>query len=179
MKLGMPEDSLPVQEIFERFFATESTSVRVRAAEPCARPRGTTVEVRSLFFNVPARRKFLKSRETELRRALEVVQGYALARPDVRFLVRHEDRALLDALPTPGGAAGALERIGQVFGQPFADRLAEIPPPAEVREGESLAGFVGTPDTARGHRQLVFVNRRLVRDRLVLGTFYRAVREEW
>jgi DNA mismatch repair protein MutL len=67
---------------------------RVLGAEPSARPRGTAIEVRSLFFNVPARRKFLKSQETELRRCLEVVQGYALARPDVRLLLLHEGRAL-------------------------------------------------------------------------------------
>ncbi len=75
---------------------------RVRVAEPFSRPVGTTIDVRSLFFNVPARRKFLKSPQTELRRAMEVVQGYALARPDVRFQVVHEGRELLDALPAPG-----------------------------------------------------------------------------
>jgi DNA mismatch repair protein MutL len=158
---------------------------RIRAAEPHARPRGTTIDVRSLFFNVPARRKFLKAKETELRRALEVVQGYALARPDVRFEVVHEGRTLLDALATPGAERGARERIAQIFGAAFAAALAEIPPleeaPAEAKaeSGESLGGFIGHPQTARGHRQFVFVNRRLLRDRMVLGTFYRAVREEW
>jgi DNA mismatch repair protein MutL len=161
---------------------------RIRVAEPHARPRGTTIDVRSLFFNVPARRKFLKARETELRRALEVVQGYALARPDVRFEVVHEGRTLLDALATPGTERGARERIAQIFGAAFAAALAEIPAleeaPAEIgalgtSTVESLGGFIGHPQTARGHRQFVFVNRRLLRDRMVLGTFYRAVREEW
>ena len=87
-------------------------------------PQGTTVEVRDLFFNVPARRKFLKSPQTELRRCLEVVQGYALARPDIRFQVSHEGRELLDALPAPGTAAGSRERIGQIFGATFASQLA-------------------------------------------------------
>lgn len=192
---------------------------RVRAAEPCTRPRGTTLEVRSLFFNVPARRKFLKSQETELRRALEVVQGYALARPDVRFRLVHEDKTLLDALPALGAgqgpgapnqtagpsagqgpgafqlipgasnqiaeqttdqttAEGARERIGQIFGRDFAARLAAIPQ-AAGRDGESIGGFVGAPETARSRRQFVFVNRRLVRDRAVLAAFHRAVREEW
>jgi DNA mismatch repair protein MutL len=155
---------------------------RIRVAEPHARPRGTTIEVRSLFFNVPARRKFLKARETELRRALEVVQGYALARPDVRFSVVHEGRTLLDALANSGQErgqeSGARERIAQIFGATFASALAEIPP-GESTGGESIGGFLGSPQTARGHRQFVFVNRRLLRDRMVLGTFYRAVREEW
>ncbi|HYU35824.1 MAG TPA: DNA mismatch repair endonuclease MutL [Thermoanaerobaculia bacterium] len=153
---------------------------RVRIVEPHGRPRGTTLDIRSLFFNVPARRKFLKSPQTELRRCLEVVQGYALARPDVRFLVLHEGRILLDVLPA--GAAGPLERIGQVFGSELAGHLVEIPADRlleAVRDGERISGFVGDPETARGRRQLVFVNRRLLRDRAVLAAFYRAVREEW
>ena len=153
---------------------------RVRVAEPFARPRGTTLDVRSLFFNVPARRKFLKTPETELRRCLEVVQGYALARPDVRFQVFHEDRELLDALPAAGDI-GPRERIGQIFGPELAKQLVEIPEsPADTgREEEAVWGFVGTPRTSRGRRQFVYVNRRLIRDRAVLATFYRAVRDEW
>jgi DNA mismatch repair protein MutL len=151
---------------------------RVRVAEPFARPRGTTIDVRSLFFNVPARRKFLKAPQTELRRCVEVVQGYALARPDVRFEVSHEGRELLDALPAPGTAAGSRERIGQIFGLELARELAEIPA-GQGREGEAIHGFVGTPATARGRRHFIYVNRRLIRDRAVLATFYRAVRDEW
>jgi DNA mismatch repair protein MutL len=150
---------------------------RVRVAEPLARPRGTTVDVRSLFFNVPARRKFLKAPQTELRRAIEVVEGYALARPDVRFRIAHEGRELLDALPSDESAAGSRERIGQIFGAAFAARLAEIP--EQERENERISGFLGRPDTSRGRRQFVYVNGRLIRDRAVLAAFYRAVREEW
>lgn len=151
---------------------------RVRVAEPLSRPRGTTIDVRSLFFNVPARRKFLKSPQTELRRCLEVVQGYALARPDVRFLVMHEGRVLLDVLPA-GGKGGPRERIGQIFGREVAGKLAAIPEVASHETGERISGFLSEPETGSGRRQFVFVNRRLLRDRLVLATFYRAVREEW
>jgi DNA mismatch repair protein MutL len=150
---------------------------RVRVAEPFARPRGTTIDVRSLFFNVPARRKFLKAPQTELRRCVEVVQGYALARPDVRFQVSHEGRELLDALPAPGTPAGSRERIGQIFGAELARELAEIPLGPEGEE--TIRGFVGTPATARSRRQFIYVNHRLIRDRAVLATFYRAVRDEW
>ena len=153
---------------------------RVRVAEPFARPRGTTIDVRSLFFNVPARRKFLKAPQTELRRCVEVVQGYALARPDVRFQVFHEGRELLDALPAPGTAAGSRERIGQIFGPELARELAEIPETrTRAGKGRTIRGFVGTPATARGRRQFIYVNRRLIRDRAVLANFYRAVRDEW
>ncbi len=200
---------------------------RVRVAEPLARPRGTTLDVRSLFFNVPARRKFLKAPETELRRALEVAQGYALARPDVRWRVLHEGRALLDLLPATG-PQGPRQRIAQLFGDELASRLVDIGTVGEFAaigeagpigesgtsgaigesgacgaipvssgaaeagaagqerlgglvpaERERIGGLVGSPDTARGRRQFVFVNRRLLRDRAVLATFYRAVREEW
>ncbi|HUO86801.1 MAG TPA: DNA mismatch repair endonuclease MutL [Thermoanaerobaculia bacterium] len=154
---------------------------RVRVAEPTAHPRGTRVSVASLLFSVPARRKFLKTPATELRRALEVVQGYALARPDVRFVVVHEGRTLLDALPA--GAPGAdpesaRRRVGQIFGDAFAAEL--VPLPAHGPSGsERVWGLVGKPSTARGRRQFVFVDRRLLRDRAVLATFYRAVRDTW
>ena len=157
---------------------------RVKVAEPAARPRGTTLEIASLFFNVPARRKFLKKPETELRHCLQVVQGYALARPDVRFTVRSQGRALLEALPVPEGSEGLRERIGQIFGVPFSRQLVPIEGEEETsRKGllpaERIHGFVGTPETSQGRRLFVFVNRRLLRDRSVLATFYRAVREVW
>ncbi|MEM7482065.1 MAG: DNA mismatch repair endonuclease MutL [Acidobacteriota bacterium] len=150
---------------------------RVKAAEPAARARGTTLEIANLFFNVPARRKFLKTPATELRRCVEVVQGYALARPDVRFSVHHQGRALLEAPPVTAEdpVEGARERIAQVFGRPFADELVAIP----ARESGTITGLVGAASKARGRRLFVFVNRRLLRDRSILATFYRAVRDEW
>ncbi|KAB2964366.1 MAG: DNA mismatch repair endonuclease MutL [Thermoanaerobaculia bacterium] len=150
---------------------------RVLVAEPAARRRGTTIDVRSLFWNVPARRKFLKRRETELRRAVEVAEGYALARPDVGLELRSDGRLLLDtpaAPPTTAGEEALRSRIGQIFGAELVAALA----PIESRE-VGASGFVGSPATARGRRSFVFVNRRLVRDRAVLAAFYRAVRDEW
>lgn len=150
---------------------------RIKKHEPAAHPRGTTIEVDSLFFNVPARRKFAKQPSTELRRSVEVVQGYALSRPDVHFRLSHEGRALLDAPPGPPGTAGARERIAQIFGPSLAAELSEIGHQGE--EGEAIWGFVGGPGTTRGRRLFVFVNRRLLRDRAILATFYRSVREAW
>ncbi|HEX4953144.1 MAG TPA: DNA mismatch repair endonuclease MutL [Thermoanaerobaculia bacterium] len=151
---------------------------RIRSAEPAARARGTTIEVASLFWNVPARRKFLKAPATELRRALEVVEGYALARPEVRFSLLSEGRALLETLPAGADPEGARRRIGQIFGTAFAEQLAALPLRVGT-EGERISGFVGRPETARGKRLFVFVNRRLLKDRNLLSAFYRAVREEW
>src|SRR4029079_9355036 len=111
-------------------------------------------------FNVPARRKFLKPAETELRRAVEVVQGYALARPDVRFLLRHEGRVLLDA-PAAGETA-ARERVRQLFGAPLADRLEGIPARRRRRGAAppgSVAGRAGGAGRGRGRGQPGLVGR--------------------
>ena len=145
---------------------------RVLAAEPAASARGTRIEVASLFFNVPARRAFLKSPETELRRCVEVVQGYALARPEVRVSLSHEGRELLVA--PAAGEGGLRERVAQVFGPELASELVAL-----GGEAAGVGGLIGTRATARGRRHFVFVNRRLIRDRAVMASFYRAVREEW
>ncbi len=151
---------------------------RVKKVEPVAHPRGTRIEVASLFFNVPARRKFLKRPATELRRSVEVVQGYALANPDVRFTLLHEGRPLVETLPVGEGSEALLERIGQIFGRELADSLEPIPEEYN-RENEAIRGFVGQRSTARGRRLFTYVNSRLVRDRIVLARYYKAVREEW
>ena len=150
---------------------------RVLVAEPVARPKGTTIDVRSLFFNVPARRKFLKSRETELRRCLEVVEGYVLARPEVAFRTRSDGRDVIETSAQPRSGEALRRRIAEVFGESLGKELSAI----GAGEHDAFAsGFVGSPSTAKGaRRSFVFVNRRLIRDRAVMATFYRAVREEW
>ena len=89
---------------------------------PCGRPVGTTVEARNLFFNVPARRKFLKSPTTEFGHISEAVVRIALPRPDVHFILKHNGRTVYD-LPATGDRK---ERIGRVFGSDVAKRLVEI-----------------------------------------------------
>ena len=150
---------------------------RIEREEPTAHSSGTTLEVRSLFFNVPARREFLKSAQTELRRSLEVVQGYALARPDVRFRLTHGDRVLLDLPPAEPGLEGARSRISGVFGGTLGEHLVEIQ--GAGQPNERIWGFVGDPSTTRGRRRFVYINGRLVRDRGILAIFYRSVRNEW
>lgn len=151
---------------------------RVKAVEPISRPKGTRLEVASLFYNVPARRKFLKRPQTELRRAVEVVQGYALAHPEVRFGVEHEGRTLVETVPVSDDVEGLRERLAQVFGRELVSALAEIPL-EHIGEEESITGFVGNRSTARNRRTFLYVNRRLVRDRALMARFYRAVRDAW
>ena len=153
---------------------------RLAVDEPVSRPRGTTVTVEALFYNVPARKQFLKRPATELRHALTVVQGYALARPDVTFVLRHAPdaeaagRELLRAQATGADATGRLHRIAQLFGEDLVKHLTPLP---EARREQGIAGFVGGRETTKGRRLFVFVNGRLLRDRAVLGIYYKAVRD--
>lgn len=151
---------------------------QVRGVDPAPHPRGTGLEVASLFYNVPARRKFLKTAATELRRSVEVLQGYALARPDVRFVLRHGGRTLLDALPAGEDVEALRRRIEQIWGVGLARELVAFPERAPAHGGR-IWGLVGSPATTSGRRLFVFVNRRLVRDRAILASYYRAVREQW
>lgn len=149
----------------------------VRSVEPAACPKGSVVEVRSLFFNVPARRKFLKTVRTELRRATEVVQGYALARPEIGFTLLHEGRTLLDTPSAGEDLEAARRRVGELFGAPAGRELVEF---SQAGPGEErIWGLVGSRQQGRGRRIFTFVNRRLLRDRTVMAAFYRSVRETW
>ncbi|ODU08288.1 MAG: DNA mismatch repair protein MutL [Rubrivivax sp. SCN 71-131] len=136
--------------------------------QPAARGIGTTVEVRELFFNTPARRKFLKSEATELAHALEALRRHALARPDVGFALWHEGRLVAQwrALIAPLLDDAAAQRIGDVLG---ADFLAASRTLAVQRGPLALCGRIGRPEAARSRadQQYLFVNGRFVRDRLL------------
>lgn len=150
----------------------------LRSKEPTSRQLGTTVDVERLFFNVPARRKFLKRTSTELQRCLEIVQGYALARPEVAFVVRHGDRELLRLVAWSDDEDGLRSRIGELFGPVLEEHLLQIGP-RELGDGGRVHGFIDGPSRSHARKTFVFVNRRLVRDRALLAVFYQAVRREW
>jgi DNA mismatch repair protein MutL len=140
---------------------------RILGAEAAARARGTTVEVRDLFFNVPARRKFLRAPETELRHAQETLWGAALARPDVAFVLRHGNRTLIDA----PAVADASHRLRDLWRR--ADRVTRFE--AKGAGGEVL-GLLA-PGGGRGRPSLtLLVNGRAVRDRLLVGAVLRVLR---
>ncbi|MGD8441694.1 MAG: DNA mismatch repair endonuclease MutL, partial [Holophagae bacterium] len=140
---------------------------RVLGTEPAARARGTTVAVRDLFFNVPARRKFLRAPETELRHATDAIWGAALARTDVAFVMRHGSRTLIDAPPTPGLA----ERLRGLWSR--ADKVSRF---ADEAGGIAIEGLVA-PGSGRGRPELTFlVNGRVVKDRLLVGAALRVLR---
>lgn len=150
----------------------QAAEIRVEGAEPgsslpSAQPRGTLVEVRDLFFNVPARRKFLRSEATELAHIARLVDRFALARFDVAFRLRHGQRTLLD-VPIASSAEAQRARIAKVMGEEFVrDAL-----PLERHSGPvRLSGWIGQPHAARASSdaQYTYVNGRAVRDRLLVS----------
>ena len=128
---------------------------------PAARARGTTVEVHELFFNTPARRKFLKSEATELAHCVEALRRHALARPDVEFTLWHDGKLLHQ-----WRAAPAEQRLRDVLGDAFFATSRVL---ASEAGPLALHGRVGLPDAARSRADLqyLFVNGRHVRDRLI------------
>jgi DNA mismatch repair protein MutL len=176
----------------------EPTGTRVEIAggkmlsvEEKALPAGTTITVKNLFYNVPARRKFLRTEQTELAHVASLVTHYSLAHIDKTFTLSHDKGKLLNVTPVPT----LRERVYQIFGAETLDQLVEIKPaerelyeePSPVpptqavpaaRAAETgpapkiyrLSGFVSTPQIQKLNRNSVyfFVNRRLIRDRLLL-----------
>ena len=133
--------------------------------------RGTSVEVRDLFFNTPARLKFLKSPATELGATLRAITQLALAQPAVQFRVAHNGRAAL----TAPAAKDLRERAGAVWGWPIAQRLLRVD---RTEHGLHVHGVAGPPDLTRGGRDdiVIVVNGRPVRDPALLQAALAAYR---
>ena len=142
---------------------------------PAAHPRGTTLEIRDLFYNTPARRKFLRTERTELARVEEVVKRTALARPDVSFVLSHNGKALHRL--TAGMTEHDLQRrvIG-ICGESFARESVVID---RVAHGLSLRGWVGLPTFSRSQADLqyFFVNGRVVKDKVITHAVRQAYRD--
>ncbi|HYE75771.1 MAG TPA: DNA mismatch repair endonuclease MutL [Blastocatellia bacterium] len=135
--------------------------------------RGTEIEVRDLFFNVPARRKFLKSEATESFHIANLITHYALANPELAFILRNNGRESISTVPVNS----LRERAYQLFGGEFINSLIEVN--GELNDLR-VSGFVSSPSVVRTNRdtQYFFVNGRYVRDRLLgraLSEAYRAM----
>jgi DNA mismatch repair protein MutL len=143
--------------------------------QPAAHPVGTSVEVRDLFFNTPARRKFLKTEKTEFDHLQEVIKRLALARFDVGFHLKHNGKSILSLHEAADDAARA-RRVAAVCGPAFLEQAL----PIEVeRNGLHLWGWVGLPTFSRGQADLqyFYVNGRAVRDKLVAHAVRQAYRD--
>ncbi|MBV8740590.1 MAG: DNA mismatch repair endonuclease MutL [Sinobacteraceae bacterium] len=142
---------------------------------PVAHPLGTTVEVRDLFFNVPARRRFVRSEATELGHIVRLVERLALARFDVAFRLSSGARVLLDA-PVAASRDEDEARLGTVLGGEFAARALALRHHAGPVE---LGGWLGLPTASRAQpdQQFWYVNGRAVRDRLLMNAARLAYRD--
>jgi len=155
---------------------------RMRDVKDAAHPRGATISVRDLFFNTPARRKFLRSEATESYHLTNLITHYALAHPEIAFILTNNGRETLHV----AAAQDLRERAYQIFGGQFLDSLLEVnnqssevtkPSPAQIAK---VQGFVSAPRERRTSRdaQFLFVNGRFVRDRLIgraLSEGYRSI----
>jgi DNA mismatch repair protein MutL len=155
---------------------------RMRDVKDAAHPRGTTISVRDLFFNTPARRKFLRSEATESYHLTNLATHYALAHSEIAFTLTNNGRETMRVAP----ANDLRERAYQVFGAQFLDGLLEVdnrPADSENSFTSQVArvrGFVSAPRERRTSRdaQFLFVNGRFVRDRLIgraLSEGYRSI----
>ncbi|KTS92840.1 DNA mismatch repair endonuclease MutL [Pseudomonas parafulva] len=153
---------------------TEGREMTARV-QPAAHPVGTSVEVRDLFFNTPARRKFLKAEKTEFDHLQEVIRRLALARFDVAFHLRHNGKSIL-SLHEAREKADRARRVGAICGPGFMEQAL----PIDVeRNGLRLWGWVGLPTYSRSQADLqyFFVNGRAVRDKLVAHAVRQAYRD--
>jgi DNA mismatch repair protein MutL len=183
--LGFRGEALPSIASVSRLFLrtktagdTEGTEVefnggKLVAVRDIAWPGGAEVEVRDLFFNIPARRKFLKSDATESFHIANLVQHYALANPQLSFLLVGNGRDVIRVAT----ARSLKERAYQVLGGALLDKLVEVNSEAN---GLKVLGFVSNPQEQRSSRdaQYLFVNRRFVRDQLIgraLSEAYRSM----
>ena len=134
-------------------------------------PVGTQVEVRNLFYNVPVRKKFLKTTATEMAHISEAVTRLALARPDVQFVLRHNDRKVFN-LPA---AQDRAQRIGEFFGREIAENLIPV---SHASEEAEIEGYLLPPSIDRSNTkmQYTYVNGRYIRDRSLTHAIMEAYR---
>lgn len=142
---------------------------------PAPHPRGTTLDVRDLFYNTPARRKFLRTEKTEFGHIEEVIKRQALSRPDVHFTLKHNGRVVHN-LSSGLDIASRERRVAGVCGPAFMEQCVSI----EREAGDlKLYGWVGMPTFSRSQADLqyFFVNGRVIRDKLIAHAIKQAYRD--
>ena len=155
----------------EHAWAVQVEGGQLGAPAPAARATGTTIDIQDLFFNTPARRKFLKTEATEYAHCAETVRRLALANPQVAFTLTHNGRVQLRLNAEPAHA-----RVRQVLGEAFEHNTLAVEAAAGVLR---LSGWVIRPGAATASRdnQHVFVNGRYVRDKLIVHALKEAYRD--
>ncbi len=175
--LGFRGEALPSIASVSRFALSSRTAAqehgvrlevdggRMAPPQPQPHPAGTTVEVRDLFYNVPARRKFLRAERTELGHIEEWLRSLALARPHVELRISHNGRLSRHYKPVRDDGEH-LRRVAEALGEEFTTQCLQV---EHVGAGLRLRGWVGLPTAARSSadQQYFYVNGRAVRDRTV------------
>jgi len=153
----------------------EADGGELSAARPTAHPIGTTVEVHDLFYNTPARRRFLKTERTEFGHIEKWMKRLALSRPDVAFTMTHNRRTVLQ-LQAAASEAERLQRVGRILGEPFAEQAVYIEREAD---GIALSGWLGLPTFNRSQpdMQYWFVNGRSINDKTLAHAARHAYRD--
>jgi DNA mismatch repair protein MutL len=146
-------------------WSVEVRDGEIAAPAPASHPQGTSVEVRDLFFNVPARRKFLRAEATEYQHIVRMLERLALSRFDVAFSLVHNGRAAW-SLPAATSSAERLERVAKICGEDFAGHVLELD---HALESLRLSGWIALPTFSRSQSDLQFayLNGRFIRDKLV------------
>jgi len=154
----------------DRAFAIRAEGGSIGSVEPAAQPSGTTVEVDDLYYNTPARRKFLKSEATEFGHCEEVFTRAALSRPGVTLSLRHNGRVVARL-----GPGDSTKRVEAALGEEFARSMRTVAANGVLK----LSGFAGSPAYTRANRdaQFVYVNGRFVRDKLLAHALREAYRD--
>ena len=162
------QSKLHDQDIGTRIIIEGST---FKSQEPVASPSGTNIMIKNLFFNVPARRQFLKSDAVETRHILDEFQRIALANPDVRFQLTSNDVELFNVKPEK-----LRQRIVSLFGKKYNERLVPIEEKTQVA---NFTGFIGKPEYAKKVRgeQFIFVNQRFIKSPYLNHAIYSSFRD--
>ncbi len=144
---------------------------KCQSSQPAAMPPGTMIEARNLFYSIPARRKFLKSDAAEAAAISNIINAFALARPDISVHYFQDQKEVLNCPKT----TSLRERIFQIFGTEMLEHLLEV---QESLYHFKITGFVSRPDALRTSRnyQYFFINRRFVKDRVIATSIYVAYR---
>ena len=159
----------------EHAWQIKTANAETGAAAPAAGALGTQVELRDLFYNVPARRKFMRTDRTEFSHVDELMKRFALARPDVGFQLQHNNRVVRQ-FPPVSNDEEMLTRLEAVVGPEFVAHRLSID---EQRGAFALRGWVAEPryNRSQADRQFFFVNGRVIRDRLVAHAIRQAFRD--
>lgn len=131
---------------------------KVEKQEPCATPPGTSIAIKNLYYNTPARRNFLKSDAVEMRHIVEEFERVALAHPDISFSLHHNNAELFNVKPSP-----LRQRVVNMFGTRYNERLVPV---SEKTAIVAIEGFIGKPEFAKRTRgeQYFFVNNRFIKN---------------